>query len=285
MAVRRRAGTVARVLRLWRLYGTMDFIYMTRSPRSFLMYTLSDLLLTVAAITAMLLLAERFAGIGPWTRDQVVFLLGYSVTVRGLLDLFFNYNVLFIGRRVGRGQLDHTLVQPQPLWMSLLTEGFAPFTGGATVLPGVGLMLWAGERLGLAVSPGWLALLGVNLAASGMVVFAVAYIMGSLAFWAPRGAEEINTSWMHMVDQLKSMPLDGAGDALLAGLTGVLPLGFVAWHPCRALLGHDRSATGASLTCVAALLLAGVALLAFRLGLKQYGRTGSQRYSGLGHRG
>ena len=59
----------------------------------------------------------------------MLFLLGYALLVRGVIDTFFNYNVAFISRRIGRGQLDHMLVQPQPLWMALLTEGFAPFSG------------------------------------------------------------------------------------------------------------------------------------------------------------
>ena len=50
------------------------------------------------------------------------------------MNMFFGYNVLTISRRLGRGQLDHTLVQPQPIWLSLLTEGFMPFSGSPVLL-------------------------------------------------------------------------------------------------------------------------------------------------------
>src|SRR5713226_6800346 len=103
-----------RLLSLWRLYATMDLLYLARGPQAALTYYLSDFIIGLAAVTATFLLAERFDGIGPWSRPQVLFLLGYALLVRGIVDTFFNYNIAFISRRIGRGQLDHLLIQPQP---------------------------------------------------------------------------------------------------------------------------------------------------------------------------
>jgi ABC-2 type transport system permease protein len=212
-------------------------------------------------------------------------MLGYATLVSGLLNMFFGYNVLTISRRLGRGQLDHTLIQPQPLWMSILTEGFMPFSSSAVVMPGIGLLVWAASELELAVTPGWLALLALNLVASSAVVLAFSFLWGSLAFWAPRAAEEISSSSITLLYQLKAFPLDGLGPLLLGGLVTVLPVGFVAWYPSRALLGLDRSAPAAWVTPLAALVLSTLTTWIFRKGLRYYGRTGSQRYSGFGHRG
>ena len=79
---------------------------------------------------------------------QVLFMLGYATVVSGLMNMFFGYNVLFISRRLGRGQLDHTLIQPQPIWLSLLTEGFMPFSGSPMLLPGIALMVWSAPAAG-----------------------------------------------------------------------------------------------------------------------------------------
>jgi ABC-2 type transport system permease protein len=280
-----RAGHTLR--RLWRLWGAaayLDLMFMTRSPRQLLGYTLSDAVLSVAAAMATLLLAERFEGIGAWTTAQVVFMLGYATVASGLVGMLFGYNVLFISRRLGRGQLDHTLVQPLPLWMSLLTEGFTPFSGSAEIVPGLVLMLLAADGLSLTPSPAWLALLALNLLASAAVVWSFSYFWGSLAYWAPRAAEEISSSAMRMMGQLRSFPLDGAPPPLAGGLLTLLPAGLVAWYPCRALLGVDSSPYGAVVTPAAATLLFALSLYAFRKGVKHYGRTGSQRYSDFGHR-
>jgi ABC-2 type transport system permease protein len=278
-------SSIRRVLRLWKLYTVMDFTFVAADLKLALSYFIADFIVHFAAITATLLLADRFAGIGAWSRDQVLFMLGYASTVSGLLSLFFGYNVLMISRRVGRGQLDHTLVQPQPVWMALLTEGFMPASNMVVLVPSVGLLVWAISRLDLAITAGWLALFVINLLASCTIVLAFSFSWGSLAFWAPRAAEEVSSSATEILSELKSFPLDGLGPLLLGSLTTVLPVGLVAWYPCRALLGLDTTIWSAWVTPLAALLLGTLATWIFQKGMKHYARTGSQRYSGWGHRG
>ena len=273
-----------KLLRLWRVYAYLDFMWMTRDLRFFLYCFFSDVVLNLAAISGTLLLAERFAGLGAWSEPQVVFMLGYGMLVSGLLNTFFGFNVLHISRRLGRGQLDHTLIQPQPLWMSLLTEGFMPISGSAILLPALGLLLWAGQALGLRLEARWLGLLVLQLLSSTTVALAFSFLWGSLAFWAPRAAEEISSSALGLVYQLKPFPLDGSGPWLTGGLLSVLPVGFVAWYPCRFLLGLDSSFGKGMATPLAALVFALAAAWAFAKGKKHYERTGSSRYLSFGHR-
>jgi ABC-2 type transport system permease protein len=273
-----------RLLRLLALYATMDILFLARGPQVALAYYASDFIIGLAAITATFLLAERFDGIGPWTKPQVLFLLGYVLLVRGVIDTFFNYNVAFISRRIGRGQLDHILIQPQPLWMALLSEGFAPVTGTGMLLPGIGLLVVAGQRLALEPTPGWWALLILNVAASVAVVLSFEYAWGCLAFWAPRAAEEINSSTWRLITQLAPFPLEGLSSAALGCLLTVVPVGLVGWYPSRVLLGIDAPGWAPALLPAMALLLGACATWTFTLGLRHYGRTGSTRYLAWGHR-
>jgi len=284
MADRGPLSTLARLFRLWRLYARLDLYFVTRSFRTFVVWYVTDMIFGVSAISGMLLLAERFAGIGVWNKEQGLFLLGYAATVTGLLEIFFGFNVAFISRRLGRGQFDHTLIQPQPVWMALLTEGFTPFAGSATLVPGAALLAWAILHLHRTLSPGWLAMLLVSLVASTAIFLAFQYALGSLAFWAPRAAEEINSSSANLMGQLKAFPLDGLRVLLMGGLLTVLPVGFVAWAPCRYLLGLTPGFRAGFATPLAALLLGALAALLFAKGMSHYGRTGSQRYSSFGHR-
>jgi ABC-2 type transport system permease protein len=278
-------NTVRRVFALWRLYARMDVVWMLRDLPSLLTYLLSDLIVSIGATTATFLLAERFGGIGHWSRNQIIFMLGYALLANGLPDVLFNYNVAYISRRIGRGQLDHTLIQPQPIWMALLTEGFAPFSAALGVVPGFAVLVWACVSLKLQVTPGWLALLALNVAASTAIGVAYTYMWGSLAFWAPRAAEEINSTTWRLLNQLAPFPLDGVAPVALAGLVTAVPIGLLAWLPSRALLGLDHSLFAVFVTPAAAIVFIAVAVWVFRRGLKQYGRTGSQRYLSLGHRG
>lgn len=273
-----------RVFQLWAYFGYMDIQWMLRDLASFAGYVFSDVMAFAGSISAIVLLSERFDGLGPWSREHILFLLGYAVMVDGTLDTVFGYNVAFISRRIGRGQLDHILVQPQPMWLTLLTEGFSPAAGLPTFFTGLGLFLWGFTLSAVPVTVIWLGALLVNFFASCLILLAFSFAIGSIAFWAPRAAEEINSSSWRLMKQLRTFPLDGVGRRLLAGLLTVVPAGFIAWYPSRALLGLNTTPLAVWLTPLAALLFGAVALLIFRTGLRHYAHTGSQRYLSYGHR-
>ena len=57
-----------RLLRLLALYGRMDLLYFARGPRTVIPWYLSEIVVGLAAVTATFLLAERFDGLGTWTK-------------------------------------------------------------------------------------------------------------------------------------------------------------------------------------------------------------------------
>ncbi len=266
----------------WCVQAHLDFMWMTKDLRFFLINVVADVILNLAGVTAVFLLAERFGGIGHWSRDQIIFMLGYAALVRGFLDVGFSYNVLHISRRIGRGQLDHLLVQPQPLWIGLLTEGFMPFSGCWSLLTGIGITAWAIAQLGTGFPVQWWLWFAANLLASCTVALAFSFLWGALAFWAPLAAEEISSRAVNFLYQLKAFPLDGLSAVVLTGMLSVLPVGFVAWYPCRQLLGI--AAPQLWHTPLAALLLTLAAVNVFKKGMEHYAETGSQRYIAWGHR-
>jgi ABC-2 type transport system permease protein len=278
------SAQLRKLFRLWRVYAHMDLLWITRDIRFVLMCVISDLIMNIGGIMAVFLLAERFDGIGSWTKLQVVFMLGYATAVSGVMNTFFTFNVLHISRRVGRGQLDHTLIQPQPVWLSLLTEGFMPFSGSMPLMAGLGIMAYAAVAMHLPLSPQWVLMVLLQLVASSTVMLAFSFLTGSLAFWAPRAAEEICSLTVDMMSSLRSFPLDGVGAFLSAILLSVLPVGFVAWQPCRSLLDIHATPLDAVMTPVAAVVLFVLAACAFRKGFNHYAATGSQRYLDYGHR-
>lgn len=276
--------TLRRLLALWGIAARLDLMWVARDLPTALAITAADIILVLAQVTGTFLLAERFNGIGVWSVPQLIFMLGYALLMTRIPDMFFNFNVSFISRRIGRGQLDHTLIQPLPLWMALLTDGFTPFDGALANVPGIALLLWAGIQLHLAVTPTWLGLFILNLFASVVIGLAFTYIIGSLAFWAPRAAEEINSSSWKLLSQLKQFPLEGVSPVLLGGLVTAVPVGLLAWYPSRALLGLNHTPYAVYITPLAAVVFAALAVVVFRKGLAEYARTGSQRYLALGHR-
>lgn len=272
-----------RLLALWAVYARMNLVLLMRSKQQFITYIVGDLLARAGTIAAILLLAQRFEGIGGWSQSEILFLLGYGLMVSGIEMLFFSYNVSAISRRIGRGQLDHSLLQPQPLLMTFVTEGFAPVDALALMLPAGVMMAVSVATSSVVLTPLLVLLLGGSLLASTIVLVGFNFLFGAVAFWAPQGAEELSPAATGLLQSLKIFPLDVAGPALRTLLTSVIPAGFLAWMPSAALLGRfSPSAFGATFAAAAA--VAGLATLTFHKGLTHYGHTGSQRYSDFGHR-
>jgi ABC-2 type transport system permease protein len=273
-----------RLPRLWRVYAGMDLLWIARGAKVAVSWYFADLLLAIGYAIWAFLLAARFDGIGAWSQAQVAFLLGLALFTRGAIDFAFNSNMYAPSRRVGRGQLDHMLLMPQPLWVTIASDGFMPFSCSGTLIGGTVALVWSVNALGLAITPGWLALLALYVASAVVIMISFAYLWGSLAFLAPRGAEEINSTTLRLIEQLKPFPLDGVGAGLAGLLLSIVPAGFLAWLPSRVLLGLDPSTPGLLWTPFAALAFGSLAVLVFRLGLRRYARTGSTRYLAHGHR-
>ena len=273
----------AETLRLLGAGARLNAIRILRTRGQAIAYTLTDFTWHSGAMLAPILVAVRFGHVGPWPAVAVVFMLAYGAVVASMMDALGD-GPWSMSHRIGRGQLDHCLLQPQPLWRVLFTEGFTPFDFWPVLALGLALMAWSMTRLHVAVSPGWLALLGVNLAASIAVQTAFLYAWGCLAFWAPRGAEEISYAAANLVTQV-SFPLDPAPRGLRVVLVSAVPSGLLSWLPSRALL-HIAGGGGLDvwLTPLAAIVLGALAVLLFRLGLRRYRCTGSTRYTDRGHR-
>lgn len=265
-----------------RVAARMDLTVMLSSKGQAATWLATDFVAYTAGIAAVLLLAERFDGIAGWSKPELVFLVGFATTSAALRQTFFGYNLSAISRRVGRGQLDHTLVQPQPMLLSFVTEGFSPFSSLGAMAPGVFLLVVGAVSSDVNLTVAFVLELVASLVASMTIVLSGSFAIGAAAFWAPRGAEEVSTRASSLLG-LTDFPLDPVPVVLRTVLLTVIPGGFVAWFPAGVLLGR-RPAWQWTATLFVAVITSAVATALFRKGLRHYARTGSSRYSTFGHR-
>ncbi len=273
------------VFRLWRLQAWMDYQWFTQDRLGCLLCVFSDTLGSISSIGGILLLSARFEGVGGWSFDEILWMLGFFTLADGLTYMLFGgYNVLNISRRVGRGQVDHMLIQPVPLWMQLLTGGFMPLSGNSPFIVGLALTICAGVRLRLAVTPGFVLLLCVCLLARMAIALALSYIAGAAAFYRPAACEELSSLVLDTLNALGKYPLPSIPDWALYGLCTLVPIAPMAYMPCLVLLGKTGT-LGAYLSAATGAALCALAAHLFRKGLKHYALNGVGRYRGLGHRG
>lgn len=262
----------------------MDMLWLFRDTKYALAGIAADLVSNLSTLSGVYLISLRFGGIGGMTSDEVLFMMAYSTLTTGLFILFGSGNNIHISRIIGRGQLEHLWIQPLPVKVQLMTCGFIPFTGSGNFLLGVGLMIVAVRRLGMPVSAGWILSLVVYILATMITIIARAYLVSSMAFYAPVAAEEISTTAIDGTWFLSTFPLSGMPRLVQLPLLTLLPEGLMAWFPALSLLSRPPLGFGPYYPMLYALILSLLTGYIFRKGLNHYVRKGSNRYVPYGYR-
>ena len=279
------ADNLKDLFKLWKLYARMDLNWLMQDLSGAAIIMASDLIGALASLSGVLLLAMRFGGVGGLSADEVLFMLGFYRLSDGLgMVLFGNYNVLHISRRIGRGQVDHMLIQPRPLWVQLLTEGFMPFTGGAGMLVGIVLTALAASRLSLAWTAARWGLFAFYIVVHLTLRLSLSALYGAMAFWRPVACEEISSMTVDLANQLGVFPLFGLPRWLSLILHTVLPVGLLAYLPALSLLDRLDGAAAIALPAAVATAIAAAAIVCFRKGLKHYEIYSCNRYKEMGFR-
>ena len=278
-------GRIRQIFRLYAASAKLDWLLLSRDVRTGLIYIFSDWISAVSSVLGIALLAVRFEGIGQLNADEILWMLGFFTLADGFTTMMLgSCNWLWISRVVGRGQVDHMLIQPVPLWMQILTGGFLPFTGSSCFWTGVALTAVATARLGIAVTPGWLLLLALYTLCRMAVATGCSYLAGTAAFYRPAACEGLSTVVLDAMNAAGKYPLAALPVWMQALFLTALPVGMMAWLPSLLLLGRiDAPAAYVWPVAMGAALLSASGLL-FRKGLKHYARNGCPRYKAMGFR-
>ena len=279
------AAKFRHLLRLYRLYARMDAQWFAQDTALCLLCILSETISNLASVTGVFLLSVQFGGVGVLSSDEVLFMLGFYSLATGLFSLFFGgFNTGDISRRIGRGQLDHCLIQPLPIWMQLVTESFIPISGIQGALCGLTVTVIAMLRLHTQITPLWLLTFVLFLLASLAVQAGMRYVVSYSAFIHPVGSEEISSAMGNFLNSVGYYPLSALPMWAQGLLITVLPAGCLAWLPAMILLNKAPFEGAAALYPLLAVLICGAGILSFKKGMKVYAKYGSQRYKNMGHR-
>lgn len=262
----------------------MDLAWLLRDTKYAVAAILADFISNMATVSSVFLISVRFGGIGGMSSDEVLFMMAYSTMITGIFITFGAANNFHISRIIGRGQLEHLFIQPVSLKTQLATMGFAPFTGAINLVVGVVMLVVAAIRLEIRVTPLWIIVLIGFLLATMATIIARAYLVSTLAFYAPVPAEEISTKAIEGTWLLSTFPLSGMPSFVQIPLLTILPEGLMAWFPALCLLGRPPLGLGSYYPMLYAIILATVAAAIFRKGMKHYVTRGSNRYLPYGFR-
>lgn len=273
--------------RLMKINAKMDFLWLVREPRYFLLYLVCETLAATAMATGIMLIAGQFADSLGASIYELLFMQGFALMVDGVFNLFFiNNNIDRISRIIGRGQLDHFMIQPVPIITQLLTGGFAPASGSGVLVVGVIVTVISAVKLNLTFTVNVVIKIAVCLILSMILMVSIIYIVSTSAFYSPVASEEIADSVVDFM-AIKAYPLNVFPKSIQMILATIMPVGLTAWYPSMYILNVTSEETikfsAGMLPCVTAVFVM-LAVITFRKGMIYYATNGSPRYSGFGHR-
>jgi ABC-2 type transport system permease protein len=246
-------------------------------PTSTLLLTLGQFLGTAMEIAAIWALFDRFGSVRGWTLGEVGVFYGLVHVMFAIADVLGRGFDVLGTDLIRTGEFDRLLLRPRALTLQLIGHDFRISRAGRLVQ--ALLVLFMGAHLaGVEWTVSAIALALWAIAAGVALFFGLIILQGTLSFWTIQSLEVAHVFTYGSV-QAAQFPLSIYNDWFRRILTFVIPLACVAYFPVIGILGRPEPGGSpawlAIVTPVAGFIVLGLALLAWRCGVRHYTSTGS----------
>lgn len=262
-----------------RAYGLLAVMWIRVSisyRTSFALLTLGQFAITGLDFLAIVVMFANVDALGGFSLAEIGFLYGGSGLCLGLADLALG-NIERLGTRIRMGTFDAMMVRPVPLYAQACADEFSLRRIGR-ISQSLAVLVWSVTALDLDWSWAKAAMVPL-LVVCGTVIFLAIFTLGAaFQFWSTDGSEAAN-AFTYGGNTMTQFPLTIYPQEMIKVLTFLVPVGFVNWYPSLFILGRpDPLGLPDAMqfaSPVAALVLAGIAALAWRTGVRRYRSTGS----------
>ena len=157
---------------------------------SFFLQTVGQLVMTGGDLAAVLVLMDRFAGVGRWAPAEILFFFGVMQITFALVECFGRGISTFAGY-VGSGEFDTLLLRPRPLLLQVVCARLDPRRVGSVAV-GLTALLLSAAQLHIAWTAGRLLMLAVSVAGSLLLLLGLFLIEATVSFFSVRSIEMVN---------------------------------------------------------------------------------------------
>ena len=219
----------------------------------------------VAGLALVFLHTESLQGWGPM---ELLVVVGVYTLIGGLIRALIQPNMWRIMDGVQEGTLDYTLTKPADSQLLVSVTEFRLWKL-VDVLLGLGVLVFAVQRLGGTIGVEQAALFALMLLCGGLILYSLWLAVATASFWVVR-------IWS-LFEMFESMyqagrwPVGIYPEWLRLALTFIVPVAFAVTAPAEALTARLTSQT-----LVLALAVAAGSLIASRL----FWKVGLRHYSG-----
>lgn len=265
---------VRKSIRIYALYFAQFLKARLVYKWDFLASILAGALVSLSTVLFILVLMDGKAVVDlkGWTRDEILFIYGYSMLATGIFSVLSRNLYSFGDRYVIQGQFDRILLRPLNSLCQVIFESFNIEAIG-TLLVGVCLLVYSKGQLQLEFSVVDILWLGVSALSGGVILLSVFIFLASLSFHF-EDRIGIAPPFYNLI-QFGRYPLTIFNRVLQFILMWIVPFGFVAFFPATHFFSKPGFEIYCYLTPLIAIVSATVASVAWQVGVGRYASTGS----------
>ena len=157
---------------------------------SFLMQTLSQLVMTGGELLAVLVLMNRFTALGQWHADEILFFFGVMQLTFAMTECF-GRGISSFASFVGDGRFDALLLRPRGLLLQVVCSQLDPRRLGGMLVGGAAILM-ASLRLNLVWTWEKVILLLLSMTGSLLLLLGLFLIEATVSFFSVRSIEMVN---------------------------------------------------------------------------------------------
>ena len=242
---------------------------------SFLLQTLTQLVMMGTELLAIFFLINRFTTLGRWNGGEILFFFGIIITSFYLTEAF-GRGVTNFSALIGKGDLDTLLIRPRGILFQVLCSQADPRRLGAIIV-GIAALAMGCVEAQVTLSFTKFLLLVWSVIGGAALVLGLFMIEATLCFFSVKSIEMINVL-TYGGRSTCQYPIDIYPRWLQLLFSVVAPFALTTHVPAAYILGKPLWNTGLTAAFMAPLTgfaFLGVMILVFYRGLRHYRSTGS----------
>jgi ABC-2 type transport system permease protein len=227
---------------------------------------------TIFSLGFVVVLFQKTTQLAGWSRDEVIFLWGFTQIPYGLFNVI-SLNLYDFGNNyIIEGKFDRVLLRPVSSLFQVLFETFR-IESLQEVATGVFCMWWTTRRLGVVWTPGKFGLLIFFGACAAIIYVSIFLLLSTVSFWFEDRIGVHPPVWN--VIAFGRYPLSIYSGVVQFFLCWIIPFGLASFYPSVRLLGRTVHPEYAPLVPVVAVVFLTVAISVWNFGTRHYSSTGS----------
>lgn len=227
---------------------------------------------TIFSLGFVIVLFQKTSQLAGWSRDEVIFLWGFTQIPYGLFNVI-SLNLYDFGNNyIIEGKFDRVLLRPVSSLFQVLFETFR-IESLQEVATGVFCMWWATRRLGVVWTPGKFALLIFFGVCAAVIYVSIFLLLSTVSFWFEDRIGVHPPVWN--VIAFGRYPLSIYSGVVQFFLCWIIPFGLASYYPSVRLLGRTVTPEYAPLVPIVAAVFLTLAISVWNFGTRHYASTGS----------